>query len=190
MIEKAETDTKAILAFLDEKKTFAQRLIGIISDTGMAHGYQKTANEERKQASFWKGVAFWSLAIWIAVGVVFFFLTYDKDLTWATVARQTLISTPFILLAGFGAMQVKQSQVNERRLRQAELELASIDPFLATLSDQERNEVKRDFATRYFGRLESEGSSASGSGDKDTDYLKIISELTTAIAELRKAIKP
>jgi tetratricopeptide (TPR) repeat protein len=156
LVTKLKADGDAIIAKMEKQREHAEKLIGIITDTGMAYGYQKTANEERGRAGFWKIVAVVSLVVWIAVGVAFFFMTYQMDLNWPTVARQLLISTPFILLAGFAALQVSRHQKSERGLRQAELELASIDPFLATLSNDERNEVKREFATRYFGHRETD----------------------------------
>lgn len=154
LVANLKTDAEAILAIMEDQKKHAQKVVGIITDTGMAHGFQKTANEERDEASIWKRAAALSLIAWILIGCVFFALTYDKDLTLAAVARQFLLSTPFVLLAGFAAMQVSRHQKNERRMRQAELEIASIDPFLATLSDDDRNAVKREFATRYFGQKE------------------------------------
>lgn len=156
LVAKLKANTDSIISTIENQKKHAQKLVGIISDTGMAHGFQKNANQERDEAKIWKNVAAFSLVAWIFVGGVFFALTYDKDLTFAAVARQLLLSTPFVLLAGFAALQVTRHQKNERQMRQAELEIASIDPFLATLSDEDRNAVKREFATRYFGQKEAE----------------------------------
>lgn len=185
LVAQLEGNSKAITDAMEKLKTHAQKLVGIISDTGMAHGYQKTANEERTEAAVWKKVAACALIVWIMIGVVFFLLTYDKDLTWAAVARQFLISTPFVLLAGFAAMQVSLHQKNERRLRQAELEIASLDPFLATLEDKERNEVKKEFATRYFGQREIETKHES----PDPKLLDLAGALTKMVQEIQQVIK-
>lgn len=185
MVFKLEGDSKAIVDAMEKLKAHAQKVVGIISDTGMAHGYQKTANEERAEAGVWKKVAAWSLVFWIAIGVAFFMLTYDKDLTWAAVARQFLISTPFVLLAGFAAMQVSRHQKNERGLRQAELEIASLDPFLATLDDKERNEVKKEFATRYFGQREVESKHESA----DSKLLDLAGSLAKTVQDIQQTIK-
>lgn len=185
LVTKLENDSKAIVDAMEKLKAHAQKVVGIISDTGMAHGYQKTANEERAEAAVWKKVAALSLVVWIAIGVIFFMLTYDKDLTWAAVARQFLISTPFVLLAGFATMQVSRHQKNERGLRQAELEIASLDPFLATLDDKERNEVKKEFATRYFGQREME----SGHDSQDTKLLDLAGSLAKTVQDIQQAFK-
>lgn len=185
LVAKLEGDSKIIVDTMERLKAHAQKVVGIISDTGMAYGYQKTANEERKEAAAWKKVAAWSLVVWIIIGVIFFLLTYDKDLTWSAVARQFLISTPFVLLAGFAAMQVSRHQKNERGLRQAELEIASLDPFLATLDDTERNEVKKEFATRYFGQREVESKQENA----NPKLLDLAGSLAKIVQEFQQAIK-
>lgn len=185
LVTQLESDSKAIVDAMEKLKAHAQKVVGIISDTGMAHGYQKTANEERAEAAVWKKVAACALVVWIIIGVAFFLLTYNKDLTWSAVARQFLISTPFVLLAGFGAMQVSLHQKNERRLRQAELEIASLDPFLATLEDKERNEVKKEFATRYFGQPEVE----SKPENPDPKLLELAGSLAKTLQEIQQVIK-
>lgn len=178
------TDGNTVITELKGQKAHAEKLVGIITDTGMAYGYQKTANEERSRAALWKFVAAGSMVVWIVIGVIFFYFTYDKDLTWPTVIRQMLISTPFILLAGFAALQVSRHQKNERGLRKTELELASIDPFLATLSDDERNTVKREFATRYFGHHEADAEHDETNPQMAENLLsmsKVLQEIQQAI---------
>ncbi|MCG3168286.1 MAG: hypothetical protein DPW12_11925 [Rhodocyclaceae bacterium] len=182
LVTKLKTDAETILSIMGDQKKHAQKVVGIITDTGMAHGFQKTANEERDEASIWKRTAALSLIAWIIIGGVFFALTYDKDLTLAAVARQFLLSTPFVLLAGFAALQVSRHQKNERRMRQAELEIASIDPFLATLSDDDRNAVKREFATRYFGQKDVDHKQES----TDPKLLDLAGSLVKIVQEFAK----
>lgn len=185
LIAKLRSDSKAILEAMEEFKAHAQKLVGIISETGMAHGYQKTANSERKSAKSWGVVAASALGIWIVIGVVFFCLTYDKELTWTAVARQFMISTPFVLLAGFAAMQVSIHQKNERRLRRAELEIASLDPFLATLDDEERNVVKKEFATRYFGQREEESKHESS----EPKFLELLGGMLKLVQDAQGVVR-
>lgn len=183
LVGRLESKTDKLIGEIDERKQHAQKLVGIIANTGMAYGFQKTANDERLEANTWKKVAAAALVVWIVVGCVFFALTYDKDLTLAAVARQFLISTPFVLLSGFAALQVSRHQKNERSLRQAELEIASIDPFLSTLSDEDRNAVKREFATRYFGQRESEPKQKEAS---PSNLIELAGALSKAVQELAK----
>lgn len=183
LVKNLNSTAAELLEVLEDRKDHAQKLVGIIANTGMAFGFQKTANDERDAARTWKVVAACSLGVWIVVGCIFFALTYDKDLTLAAVARQFMISTPFVLLSGFAALQVSRHQKNERGLRQSELEIASIDPFLSTLSDEDRNMVKREFATRYFGQRETDSKQQDA---PPSNLIELVGTLTKLVQELVK----
>lgn len=183
-LDKFNNNAEILLEELEEKREHAKKLIGIITDTGMVHGYQTTANEERNASRWWQGGAVASLSIWIILGCIFFVRTYDQELSWTVVVRQLLISTPFILLAGFAAMQASQHQRVERTNRRTELEIASIDPFLATLDDEERNDVKRSLVDKFFGQRESDTQKS-----ELKRMLSLITDLAKTIQQIQGALK-
>lgn len=150
--EALGNNSESLIKSLETQKIHAEKVVGIISTEAVAHGYGKTANEERDAAKTWRIVAVVALVVWIIAGLFFFGLTYDKDLSLSALARQFLISTPFVLLAGFAALQVSKHQRTERLNRQQELEIAAIDPYLASFDDDTRNEVKRQLAEKLFGQ--------------------------------------
>lgn len=175
--------SKALIDSLVEQKVHAEKVVGIISTEAVAHGYGKTANEERDAAKIWRIVAVVALVVWIIAGLVFFSLTYDKDLSLSALARQFLISTPFVLLAGFAALQVSKHQRAERLNRQQELEIAAIDPYLATFDDDTRNEVKRLLAERLFGQREADVPRGDSKHISDTvlDTLKAVKQIQESL---------
>ena len=182
----AEQDraAKGLMNLLEEHKRQAEKVVGIISATGMVHGYQTTANEEHDASKKWQTIAAFTLGLWIVVAIVFFALTYDRELTWTAVTRQLLISTPFVLLAGFAALQSASHQKAERQLRQAELEIASFDPFLATLTDEERNKAKLEFAAKHFGQHTNDVP--VGQNEK---VLDLIVNMTKTLHDMQQALK-
>lgn len=173
-----------ILSQISTSKEHAEKLVGIITATGMVHGYQATANDERYSAKRWRWMAVGSIVSWIITGLIIFALTYKLELNWAIVARQLLISTPFLLLAGFSALQVSQHQRSERANRRTELAIASIDPFLATLTEEERNDVKRSLVDQLFGQHDVEARRT-----ESKKILNLISELAKTIQQIQGAIK-
>lgn len=174
---------KALIDSLEEQKAYAEKVVGIISTEAVAHGYGRTANEERNAAKGWRWVAVGALVVWIVAGVFFFGLTYERDLSFSALARQFLISTPFVLLAGFAALQVSKHQRAERFNRQQELEIAAIDPYLATFDDETRNEVKRALAEKLFGQRETETLKGESKQIFDTvaDTLKTVKQLQESL---------
>lgn len=185
LIENLSTQSESLIAALETQKAHAEKVVGIISTEAVAHGYGKTANEERDAAKIWRFVAVVALVVWIVAGLVFFALTYDKDLSLSALARQFLISTPFVLLAGFAAMQVSKHQRVERINRQQELEIAAIDPYLATFDDDTRNEVKRALAEKLFGQRELEATKGDSKNvlDTVTDIAKGMKQVQEALTK-------
>ena len=181
--EALGNNSESLIASLEAQKIHAEKVVGIISTEAVAHGYGKTANEERDAAKTWRIVAVVALVVWIIAGLVFFGLTYDKDLSLSALARQFLISTPFVLLAGFAALQVSRHQRAERLNRQQELEIAAIDPYLATFDDDTRNEVKRQLAERLFGQREVDVQKGDSKQifDTVTDTLKTVKQLQESL---------
>lgn len=175
--------SEAMIESLRVLKAHAEKVVGIISTEAVAHGYGKTANEERAAAKTWRIVAVIALVVWIIAGLVFFGLTYEKDLSFSALARQFLISTPFVLLAGFAALQVSKHQRTERLNRQQELEIAAIDPYLASFDDDTRNEVKRQLAEKLFGQREAEALKGDSKQIFDTvsDTLKTVKQLQESL---------
>ena len=98
-------------------------------------------------------------------------------------ARQFLISTPFVLLSGFAALQVTKHQRAERINRQQELEIAAIDPYLASFDETTRKEVKKALAEKIFGQREVEQTKGDTKQVLDTvsDTLKVVKQLRDAL---------
>lgn len=183
--EELSTKGDSLIGALETQKAQAEKVVGIISTEAVAHGYGKTANEERDAAKGWRIVAVVALVVWILAGLVFFGMTYDKELSLSALARQFLISTPFVLLAGFAALQVSKHQRAERFNRQQELEIAAIEPYLATFDDDTRNEVKRTLAEKLFGQREAEPIKGDSKHllETMTDTLKTVKQLQESLTK-------
>lgn len=152
LMNQVRADAAGLLAQIAEHKKEAENIVGLISAHGMVHGYQAEANKSSISAANWSKIAVVSIVGWILCILGLFALTYSEPLSWAIVGRQFLISMPFVLLASFAAYQVYIHQGGSSRLRRRELEMASLDPFLATLTDDERNEIKKRMVDRFFGQ--------------------------------------
>jgi len=129
----------------------AEKIVGLIGEHGMVRGYQTQADKSREAFRFWSATAVCALLSWIVIGLIAFWLTFREDLTWSTVARQFLISTPFLLLATFAGYQAFVQQMSATRFRRRELEIASLEPFLATLTQEDSNEIKKLMVPKFFG---------------------------------------
>jgi hypothetical protein len=155
-----DAEAKSQIAQITQLRAEAEKIVGLIGEHGMVHGYQTQANSARISFRVWSGTAVVALLCWIVFGLAAFRLTYDQDLAWTTVVRQFLVSTPFLLLATFAGYQAFVQQRTTSRFRRRELEIASLDPFLASLSREESNTVKKEMVARFFGHSETDDTPA------------------------------
>ncbi|MCC5860267.1 MAG: hypothetical protein JJT90_19115 [Ectothiorhodospiraceae bacterium] len=156
---------------LENLKDKAERLVHVIANTGMVGGYQRVANEERRVGRFWDGVSLLSLAGMVGFAIYAFRGTFEDFNPGVFLARFGVVLT-FAALAGYGARQADKHHKVERRNRRVELELASIDPFLAELPDDERNRVKAAVADRLFAREDLQGGGFLGEVKKKQESEK------------------
>ena len=171
-----ENDTSSLIEQLIEKKARAEELVHVIANTGMVGGYQRVANEERLVARIWEGLAVISMGGLVGFAVYAFFSTLHDDFKWGVFLARAFVALTFGILAGYAARQAEKHHQVERRNRRAELELASIGPFLSELPEGERNEVKRRLAARLFGNTDDMGGGARPVEPSD-EVLKGLQEL-------------
>jgi uncharacterized phage infection (PIP) family protein YhgE len=142
---------QAELDGLKEKQERAAEIVGIIARTGMAGGYQQVADEERGQANFWRWIAVAAmsaivgLALWMVVSVAM------DDASTTALLTKSFATLTLGILAGYAGREGGKHRRREQRNRRLQLELSSIDAYLETLPEAERNAIKGALADRLFG---------------------------------------
>lgn len=143
-----------------KQRNRSEELVGVIAQTGMVHGYQRSANSARNASRSWLAIAgtslvgFIAMAVWtsirpgepVAAGAV------NSAALWIQFATKAFGSLSFLALAAFGAAQAAQQSAVERRSRQMELELASLGPFLQQIPEPERPELVKKLAEKMFAQ--------------------------------------
>tara|TARA_R110002073_G_C9498353_1_gene581693 strand:- start:2110 stop:3447 length:1338 start_codon:yes stop_codon:yes gene_type:complete len=139
---------------LEAQKKKAAELVGIVANTSMAGGYMVVADAHQKETWFWSAVT-----IAVLGGLMYFSLNnYDPKLPFDVYSflRKSLVTVPFLLFAAYAAQQGTRSRKLGSRNRRYQLEMASLDPFLASLEVDKQNEIKVKLADRLFGKPEPE----------------------------------
>ncbi|WP_144551995.1 hypothetical protein [Peribacillus simplex] len=143
---KVQTEFDQIHAMNKE----AEKIVGIISMKGLAHGYQKIANDEGKKAFWWNIGSIISMVAVIVFGVIFL-LMHKGTLEWTALVSRIVLTGVGITLFTYCAKQATNHRNEERRNRKIELELASLDPYLKDLEPEKQKEVKQTLVDKYFG---------------------------------------
>jgi vacuolar-type H+-ATPase subunit H len=149
-LEKRSEDRIKQLDSLLEK---AVKTVGAIGSTGMAGGYQLVANDEKKAANSWRR---WAVAALLgAIGATVFAVAHgiSNGFHVDTFFAKWAVSIPFAALAAYAGVESSKHREQARINRQIELQLASLDAYLATLPETEQTRVRAKLADRFFGEL-------------------------------------
>lgn len=144
-VEEGQKSLTELRTLRDE----AAKVVGVVGNIGITGDYQKSAKQEKRQAFWW---ALAALVFFIAaVAAAAYFLTVDTDgLGAAGTARRIALSLIVAAPATFCVSQSREHRTLERRNRSLELELASLDPFVAPLPAEYQQAMKAELAARYF----------------------------------------
>ncbi len=135
------------------------RLVGAVTQTGMVAGYQRVANEERSAMRVWQVVTVASIVAFVALMI---WLMPDAGsalpsngappFSWPVFVGRALAALGLAGLAAFASRESAKHGEKERLLRQFELEIASVGPFLSTVPKEDQDAIKKAIADRAFGR--------------------------------------
>ena len=102
--------------------------------------------------------------IWIAAWTL---QAAPAVISWPYLAGRVFIASAVAILATYAGGRASGHRREEQHLRRTELEMASIDPYLALLPEADRTEIKKSVAGRMFAQpersTEPEGRGPSGS---------------------------
>jgi hypothetical protein len=145
---------------IQRKKAEAEKLVGIIADTGMTSGYRKTADTAKYSTWVWQSVTVAAIAglIWWLIGTMPSLPDIDKlgaNVPWASLVIRLVISLAFGALAQYAATQADKNHQLQNANRKLELELAAVGPYVEPLPKEDRDKFLISLADRVFGRDES-----------------------------------
>ncbi len=153
----------------NEKHKSILELYGLVAGDTVAGGYLQSADEERKQTRFWRGATIAFIAFtsgWIAIT---YFSSIDPNLNggqlWAHIAKAASLTAVLLFGAAYSSRQSSFHRKNEKRTRWFALEIKAIDPFIASLTTEQQQQLKKDLSERLFGQNQQEEQSDSGNLD-------------------------
>jgi predicted nuclease with TOPRIM domain len=150
-LSEAQEKTKVTLEELRGELTKAQEITSFVGGTSTAAGYGKEAKSQKRIADGLRGlaIAFGLAAAGLAVWAVIH-AQEDADPSLTVVVAKTVVSLVFAGLAGYVATQSGHHRAREENARRRELDLLALPAFIATLPDEEKEEITGQVATRLF----------------------------------------
>ena len=130
----------------------AEKVVQLISSSAMSDQYSNVAAREGDYARKWS-IAAIALLVGLVGFAIYTFLPGEGKpaITLAGALGRLGITLAFGFAATYAARQSGTHREAEIRATRLQLEFAALEPYLASLSDEERNAVKTELATRLFG---------------------------------------
>ena len=155
--EKTETHEKAfteegsrILGDLEKSRKQASDLVHVVGNIGVTGNYQQTADEDKTAADRFRVGA---VACFLLMAGIIVWTAFDIDtIGWQSVLYRLGAALIFVFPGAYMALESSKHREAANRNRRIELELASLGPFIETLSDDQKAALRQKLTERYFGQ--------------------------------------
>lgn len=149
---EAESRAKAE-ALIDEMASFhidARRVLSALGADATSGGFLGQAEAEHKSADRWRWLGVGLIASIAAWGAVTILTTGGSDFTLQWLAGRLLVALPLLGVGLYAIAESGRHREKEWSARRSELDLVALDPFVALLDGDKRNELKFELAKRAF----------------------------------------
>lgn len=143
----------ASLQSLEKQEQRAAEIVGVTAAAGVTGAYIKEADEQRRQADIWRGIAVAVAVVVVIYAWVIALIAPSADMSAADTAVYALTRSPGFLIAVVFPYAVRQSghhRQREQAARRRAMQLTAFRPFLAELPEDQRNQELIDGSKRFF----------------------------------------
>ena len=136
----------------------ARTLVGIIGNVGITGNYQQIANKNEETANTWRSFALASMLVASILMIITIWGLSEDDITWQKALVRILGATILIYPATYASLESSKHRRISNENRRSELELASINPFIENLGDDQKKMIKEKLVEKYFGNQSNNAS--------------------------------
>jgi hypothetical protein len=176
LIEKHEEKAEELVSLLESKKKEASDLVQIIGNIGITGNYQNIANQEQKSANTWRNIALLLMLLMVGAIALTIFVSVENGFDWKLAIFRLMAALILVIPATYAAKESSKHRALENHNRKAELELASLDPYLEKLPEEKRHQIKENLTEKFFGI-----DSGNNKIDEPVTYNALLELIKTAI---------
>ncbi len=176
------------LAELELANTQATELVGTIGLVGTATGYGLYAKEQCDSANKWRIVAMAAFGFSFAWFLVTLWKTQlDAHTAWQLVVFKLAGSVALLAGGAYASHESGEHRVEERHAKSVQLDLAALDPFLATLNEDEQHAIRAAAARRLFTGERQDSTATKDESDGGTTSANgLVSTAAAAVVALKE----
>lgn len=185
LISSTKNELSDILADCQNTREEILQLHQIVAGDSTIARYTYTASDELRQAKIWRRASITftiSTVAWLAYVILYSKMLGDGSLDWT--AYPVIFSLTGVLLFGasYGAQQSTRHQNSGRRTRELALKMAAFEPFISSLTDDQKNELRNKVSEQLFNSEKIEEYSGNTSR-------KVIDHFIGSLAKIQKMYK-
>lgn len=152
--EQWAADADAALAQIKDLKSQADELVGAVGLAVTSTEYSKYAEQERKAANFWRGIAASSFGLAFVVFLLMLLAGLGGQITgdtpWQLVVFKVTGSAGLLALGYYAGRESKSHREAERTAKSIQLDLAALEPFIANMPEDQKERIRLGAAQRLF----------------------------------------
>lgn len=188
--EKYSENTKTKTEDINAKHQSILDTHRLVTNDGVAGGYKRGADDEKKAALWWSIVSmlcYGHILLWVLLkGKLGFGVADTEGIDWPLIVTTVSVTGVAFVAAQFAGRQSRVHRMNEQRMRWFSFEIAAIDPFISSLPVPEQQKLKQQLSEKLFGQdrvIDDKPSKVRGLDPKS------IKSVTNPITEAIKALK-
>ncbi|SNB59430.1 hypothetical protein SAMN04487880_3634 [Marinobacter sp. es.042] len=148
--ENADKFIEQSIKSLKEKEVKAEELLELISRDTISGSYQQSAAAERKVANVLRGLSlFFMILMTVVMGITMWESVNDTITIQDSIFRIAIVMI-LSIPAAYLAKESSRHRMLETNHHRVSLELKSVDPYLSSLPEEKRNEIKERLANKIF----------------------------------------
>ena len=159
-------DTANLVSNIIVKLDEAKKIVNVVGNVGVTGNYQIVANQHKKTADFWRLVAVIFMTLLSGILIYTIWDISGENFDWTKSLIRVLAAAALSYPATYAARESSKHRKLETMNRPAELELASINPFIEILDDTKKQEIKEKLVEKYFGNSNNPSAQLDSKGDE------------------------
>lgn len=142
--EDLKQQTKSIIDDMKEKQEEIKKIYGLVGDMVSCGEYKKYANDEHQTANimFWTSFGLFCTAALVMIGAIICELLNEGNFSWWSVLTRLPVAVVIFLPAFYTAIEARKRRNQEIALRDFEIKIANIDPYLKNIDFVETEREK------------------------------------------------
>lgn len=151
-IDETKNKQREYDEILEGHKNSVELLVGNISTTSISGHFKEVADKKEQSVTLWHRLTVGGFATTIGFGVYAFIFSAGTE--WTSLIAKLIVTAAIGSFTAYAARQVTKNEEQEKYNRQMEVELKTLNPYIAAFDDTDQIKLKGQLFPLIFGRAE------------------------------------